>query len=111
MATERESPEHALDRCLVNLEAASALPLARGVRATIYEKAIGKFKEFDKEWNADPDTRLKVLRSAAFIGHFGTLFALFDESAVVSEKNAFDAIEVVKRLCDAGNNLRLKWCP
>lgn len=108
------TPEEALELCLVRMEAGSGLPLADGVRKTVGDSAIEKFKKNHGEW---PTYGSKVLRAARKIGEYSEDFAVFDaemngtSATKVELQHVREAIRVVKTFCDARVGLRFKWCP
>ena len=111
MAPDSMTFQDALRQCLEDMEHGSALPLARGARAAIAAAAEPNFQSNHNGWPAHSD---RVRRSAAFVGRFAELFALFDDSAVVREQDLASAVKVVKKLCTAKygkDDLKLAWCP
>jgi hypothetical protein len=104
-------PKEMLKCALDEMEKGSALPLEKGLREKIGDKAFKKFDAQKKDW---PHTAEKVLRAARQIGEYAEEFARFEaemkeeQPTVVTLKHANHAIAVVKDLCNAR---KLKWCP
>jgi hypothetical protein len=116
--TKTETPEHALNACLDELEGHSSLRLAPGARQAGFDAAILKFRDPGNEHDW-PTFRERVLRAAALAGKIADLLERFEAEdsgtpvKEVSAKNVLLSLKLVKLVCDARRGIgpRFRWCP